>query len=156
MKKIILALMMVGILLGSLFPIFAASSTYDKFLTVTDVQKVSGLSGIKIVPKDPSKGAGGDLNFATTDGNMVMMANFSSASYFRKQPSFIKAPVAGVGEEAYSCPKDDPQYILYFRKGNFCVTLSSFFNMDSSSKSPTMLTMYQLIALGKIVAPRLK
>ena len=157
MKKLFL-LFLAGILMMVSSTVILAA-TYDSFLTIADVEKVSGLTGIKIVAKDPSKGAGGDLNFATADGKLVMMANFLNVRYFqeyKKQPSYFKAPVAGVGDEAFSGPKRDPQYVLFFRKGNYCVTLSSFFNPEGTSTNPTMLTMNQLIALGKTIAARIK
>lgn len=160
MKKALWGLMVTTMLLIAALPIMAAAGQYNKYLTVPDVEKVSGLSGIKIVPYDPSQGAGGDLNFATVDGELVLMANFLDGSNFKRyknKPRYIKAPVAGVGEEAYSGPKNDPQSVLIFRKSIYCVTLGTFLNMSGNAKSPTtMLTMDQLIALGKLVASRLK
>ena len=33
-----------------------------QYLTVQDVEKITGLRGVKLVPRDPSKGAGGEFN----------------------------------------------------------------------------------------------
>ena len=44
-----------------------------QYLTVQDVEKITGLHGVKLVPADPSKGAGGDLNFANKDGKLILM-----------------------------------------------------------------------------------
>jgi hypothetical protein len=40
-----------------------ASKSYNDYLTAADIEKVSGMTGVKLIPKDPSKGAGGNLNF---------------------------------------------------------------------------------------------
>jgi len=128
------------------------------YLTIADVEKVSGLKRIKIVPYDASKGAGGDLNFATSDNKLVVMANFLGSSFYadyKKQNGYFKKDISGVGEEAFAGPKSGPEYVLVFLKGTHCVTLSSFFNLGGDSNSPTMLTMDQLIALGKIVSDRM-
>ena len=130
----------------------------ENYLTVADVEKVTGLTGIKILPKNPSIGAGGDLNFATTDNQLVVMSMFLNASFyeqFMKQPGYFKEAVSGVGEEAFSGPVNNPQYVLIFRKGAHCVSLSSFFKLGSPDKSTTMLTMSQLIKLAKIIASRI-
>lgn len=159
MKRLTLLLLAVFLLFNLATAFTTAAGPYDKYLTVADVEKVSGLTGIKIVPKNPAKGAGGDLNFATSDGKLVLMALFSGASLYapsKQQAGYFKAAVPGVGSEAFSGPKNDPQFVLCFKKGVYCVTLSSFFNIGGDAKHPTMLTMDQLIALGKLVAPRIK
>jgi len=128
------------------------------YLTIADVEKVSGLKGIKIVPYDASKGAGGDLNFATSDDKLVVMANFLGSSFYadyKKQPGYFKEEIKGLGEEAFAGPKSGPEYVLVFLKGTHCVTLSSFFNLGGDSSSPTMLTMDQLKELAIIVDSRL-
>ena len=43
-----------------------------QFLTVQDVEKITGFHGVKIVPADASKGAGGDLNFANSNGDLIL------------------------------------------------------------------------------------
>ena len=51
-----------------------------QYLTVQDVEKITGLQGVKLVPRDPSKGAGGDLNFANKDGKLILMVNRNLSS----------------------------------------------------------------------------
>jgi hypothetical protein len=136
-----------------------ADDLYGKYLTSADVEKVSGINGIKEVPRDPSKGAGGNLNFADADDNLVMMATFSGNSVYeqsKKQKGYFKSDVKGVGEEAFSGPSSGPaEYVLVFRKGVHCVSLSSFFNIGGPASKPTMLSKEELIALGKEIAGKL-
>lgn len=51
---------------------FSALSFAADVLTVADVEKATGLTGIKTVAKNPMKGAGGELNFATADDKVVI------------------------------------------------------------------------------------
>lgn len=135
-----------------------ADDSHGKYLTSADVEKISGMKGIKTVPRDPSKGAGGDLNFADADGKLVIMVNFSGNSIYEKskqQKGIFKSDVKGVGEEAFSGPSTGPEYLLVFRKGVHCVTLSTFFNIGGPSSKPTMLTKEQLIEIGKGIAGKL-
>jgi hypothetical protein len=157
MKRLSISLAMLLFVVFCYSPSFA-DDLYGKYLTGADVEKVSGIKGIKEVPRDPSKGAGGDLNFADADGKLVMMANFSGNSVYEKskqQKGFFKSDVKGVGEEAFSGPSSGPEYVLVFRKGVHCVSLSSFFNMGGPASKPTMLSKEQLIELGKGIAGKL-
>jgi len=49
-----------------------------------DITKITGIPGIKKIPRDPSKGASGDLNFTNAKGNVIFMAQFSSYTYYAK------------------------------------------------------------------------
>lgn len=132
-----------------------AAPDYSKYLTIADVEKVSGISGIKLVPKNPSIGAGGDLNFATADEKLVVMAGFHGASmYQRYSPEMIHSTVKGFGEEAFIGPKQGNHYILVFRKAQHTVAINSYFKLDGKP-GETMLTMDQLKQLAKIVEGRL-
>lgn len=133
----------------------SAAPDFSKYLTVADVEKVSGISGIKLVPKDPGIGAGGDLNFATADGKLVLMAGFHDASMYKKYSSdMIYSAVKGIGEEGFVGPKQGNHYILIFRKAQHTIALNSFFKFDGKP-GDTMLTMDQLKQVAKLVEGRL-
>ncbi|HLP47097.1 MAG TPA: hypothetical protein VK469_14185 [Candidatus Kapabacteria bacterium] len=36
-------------------------SPYEKYISATDIANVTGITGLKLIPRDPSKGAGGVL-----------------------------------------------------------------------------------------------
>ena len=109
MKKLILGLMILGIILGSAFPILSAAGLYDKYLTVADVEKVTGRSGVKILISNNQSAADDEVIFTTSDSKWLLTARYMAVRYlkdFKEDPAYIKAPVAGVGEEAYTGPKN--------------------------------------------------
>jgi hypothetical protein len=84
------------------------------------------------------------------------MIKFQDSKYFqlnKVHQEYVKRTVAGVGDEGFCGPAPDPQYILFFRKKSFCVSVSTYLNI--TGKTPTMLTMDQLIAVGKLIASRI-
>ena len=103
----------------------------SQYLTVQDVEKITGLSGIKIVPADPSKGAGGDLNFADKDGELILMVQRmlnSDALYSetKKMKSAVQADIQGVGDAAFTGPAGNLQYFVSFKKGKGSGSAASF------------------------------
>lgn len=158
MKKTILGFLVIIALLAVSFPVLAGKGTYDKYITKADIEKVSGVTGIKLVPYEPSEGAGGDLNFADSQGNLVLMVLFKDALNYDQSKAlkgYVKATITGIGDTAFTGPAKDPQYMVYFKKGTRSVSLNTYFNLTGTGKNPTMLTMDQLITLAKLVASRL-
>jgi len=101
------------------------------YLTVQDVERITGLNGIKIVPADPSKGAGGDLNFANKDGELILMVQrmlSSDALYSetKKMTGAVKADIEGVGDAAFTGPAGNLQYFVSFKKGKGSGSAASF------------------------------
>ncbi len=124
-------------------------------LTIADVEKVSGKTGLKLVPRDPTKGAGGDLNFATADDKMLAMlvvADMSIFTQWKGHTTYNAGAIPGVGDEAYKGPGGPTQYLVFFRKGEKVASVSSF--MDMATAKP-YLSMDQLTVLAKLVASRL-
>jgi hypothetical protein len=129
-------------------PIVLASD----LLTVTDVEKVSGLSGLHAVPKNPGKGAGGDLNFAGSDDKLVVMVTVQkAAAYQSAKKAFFHEAVPGVGDEAFLGPNVPQPYMINFRKGDASVAISSFFDKAGKAR----LTAAQLTKLAQLAASRL-
>jgi len=131
-------------------------SNYQKLLTVADVESVTGLKGLKLVQRGSTAGAGGDLNFAKSDGSLLLMVEFGNADLFKQwkaQPGFYNSGVAGVGDEAFNGPKGGlAPYVLFFRRGTHSVGLSSF--LDTDTMKP-MLSQDQLRSIAKIILSRL-
>lgn len=130
----------------------------EKLLTTADVEKVSGLKGVKLVPRDPRRGAGGDLNFARADGNLLVMAIIRPSDPLWKQwqqALGFGAKVSELGDEAYE-GRDAPN-VLFVRKGNRALSLSSFFDPEliAQGKMKPLLTQTQLRELAKIIVSRL-
>jgi hypothetical protein len=142
----------------------------DHRLTIADVEKVSGLKGVQLVPKMSQTGAGGNLNFVDADKHLVVMVNFGTADLYRHARgqtelkvgatvmpiTLYHADIKGLGDEAFDGPPGSLQYALYVRKGNQAVSVSSFFRKGGSRLNPTpVLTMEQLKQLAAIVVSRL-
>ena len=127
------------------------------YLTVADVEKVSGVQGIQVVSYNPCIGAGGDINFALSDGTMFLLAQNQPDSLFeewRKGENFFNEPIANLGDEAYSAPGSfDYQYIVCCLKKPYAVGVSSFFNESEGGKP--YFTQEQLIELTRIILSRL-
>jgi len=156
MKKTLVLGMAIILALASIPSLRGQANPYDKYLTVADIEKVTGLSGVKPVPREPRKGAGGHLNFADKNGDLILIASFLTAAeyaFYRDEKSLAKDTIPGIGDEAIIGPAADPQYMFLARKGDKCVALSTF--VDPATPEKTLLTMDQVIALGKIVIERL-
>jgi hypothetical protein len=134
-----------------------SENPYAKYLTVADVEQISGIAGITAVGRNPMKGFGGDLNFAKGDDKMVVTAKFYDANWYagnKRDKENIKAMVSDIGDEAYIGPGFmDPQYTLTFLKGQQCVFLSTA--LVPGDPITTVLTLDQLKEIGKLVASRL-
>jgi hypothetical protein len=134
----------------------ATEPSFDRCLTAADIEKAIGLAGVKAIARQSKPGATGQLNFVTRDGYLLLMVQFENADLFNKSKamkSYFKGSLPGIGEEAFFGPAADPQYILYFRKGKYCVSLSSFFNFAAGGKP--YLAVESLSKLARIIAVRL-
>lgn len=102
-----------------------------QYLTVQNVEKITGLHGVKLVPPDASKGAGGDLNFADKDGKLILMVNrnLSSDMFYSQTKNMkdtVKADITGLGDAAFIGPAGMLQYFVSFKKGKGSGTVSTF------------------------------
>ncbi len=126
---------------------------YAKFVTVQDIEKVTGFKGVVPVPK--SADADGDLNFALKDGKLLLSASFLPASAYtgaKSSKEGFKSVYPGIGEEAFIGPTGNaPTYILVFRKAAYTVML----NTELESETQARLTLDQLVALARIIASRM-
>ncbi len=136
----------------------AASGAASDLLTAADVEKVSGLTGIKNIGKGAQAGAGGDVNFVDGSGKLVLMASFYDGSQFdalKDTPNY-REPLSGLGEAAFVGPSKDVMATLYevgFKKGDHTALLVTYFKTGTGAQE-TVLTMDQLKQLAAIVASR--
>ena len=123
-------------------------------LTVADVEKVSGLTGLQLVPKNQATGAGGDLNFAGPDKKLVAIVMISTSmwDFWKKQYSAAGEPVAGVGTEAFRTKPGAIISYVVVHKGNTAVWVQS---MGWKKDGSATLTSAQLTDLAKLAAARL-
>jgi hypothetical protein len=132
-----------------------AQSPSQKYLTAEDVEKATGLKGVKLIPRGSVAGANGDLNFADASGELILMAQFSPAkNYDSYRSKYANGTVSGVGTEAVkgALMPGMPENLVAFTKGTHCVVLTSF---GDFIKKKLYVTADQLSELGKVVASRL-
>lgn len=144
-----------------------AAQTSDKRLTTADVEKVTGLSGVKTVARGSQTGAGGDLNFVGPNGKLVLMINFGDQQLFTKARNqkeikvgdqtypmeLFAHAVSGVGDEAFASPPGKVQYVLYARKGNNAISVSTYYAGVGENLKP-VLTEAQLKEIAQIIFSR--
>lgn len=101
MRKIIPGIGMI-LLLGCIFTWTAfAQSPNEKYLTGADIEKITGIKGVKLIPRLSVAGAGGDLNFVDGTGELILMVQVTDAKNFDAfQKKYSKGTVAGVGDQA--------------------------------------------------------
>ncbi len=146
-KKLWLVLIMMA---GVGFVADAQSGTIQKYLTPEDIQGATSIIGVKL-----SQSTDRVMHFVNREGKPILVAKFLKAKIFKKSEAaglgLVKGDVAGIGEDAYYGPKVDVPYILTFKKGDYCVELSTVYDQQLKLR----LSMDQLKALGKIIASRI-
>jgi len=147
---------LVFILCSSLFGnVFTAD--FEKLLTAEDVEKVTAIQGVKLIPRNATMGASGDLNFALKDDTLLLTVTIQDSSMYKKwknEEGFFHADVPGIGDEAFAGPSfGEDHYILIFREGKKAVSVLSFFNPKAGGKP--FLSQEQLRGLAKIMISRL-
>ena len=126
---------------------------YARFLTIEDVQKITGLKDVTQAPQQPS--AKEEMIFLSKDGDPVLTASFLPASAYvgaRSSKAGVKSMVQGIGEEAFVGPASGPPlYILVFRKGPYTVVIDT----ELTGKTP-VIPIEQLTAIAKLIASRIQ
>jgi hypothetical protein len=157
----------VAVLAMALTTAIGAQATADKRLTSEDVARIAGITGIKSVVRGAQTGAGGDLNFARPDGKLVVMVHFGDASLYTKARQQKETTVAGkpypmvlfahrvtgVGDEAFASPPGNVQYVIYARKGNNAISVTSFYSSAGEAIRP-LLNEAQLKSIAQTIFSR--
>ena len=156
MKKIFVAVVSLLVLAGIVAPVFAEGQ-FDHIISAADVEKATGLTGVKQVPRVKlDKYRNGDLNFVTRDDQPLLMIQFRPLFLFdqmKADPGYAKAALAGVGEAAFTSPAFDPQFAVNFVKGGHFAIVTT--HVDPKDKAKTVLKLDQVIAVAKLVASKL-
>jgi hypothetical protein len=130
-------------------------NAYDKYLTAADVEKVTGMKGVKAIARGSVSAAGGDLNFADAAGELILMVQFTDAKKFAGfKTKYASSAVPGVGDQAVqgAVMPGMPDNLLAFTKGAQCVVLTAFADFTTNR---VYLKIDQLSALGKLIASRI-
>jgi len=138
MIRSILKLSAIAVFLATALPLRASHVAYENCLAAADIERVCGLTNLA------RKVTGPELN--------VRFQGAKAYKLNRETADYVKGEVAGVGEEAFYGPAVGPPYVPIFRNKDWCVRLYTY--IDKRDPSKTVLTMDQLIALGKTIASR--
>lgn len=131
----------------------AAQSSFDKFLTVSDVEKATGLKGVKILPQDFSKILAGDLNGVRQDGTLLLRVNFWDLKTYELAKLGYPYAVDGLADEAFEGPTGSIEHgELTFRKGNRAAVVAS--EIDPKTNKPFVFGK-PLRELARIIASRM-
>ncbi len=132
--------------------IVSGAPQYAKFITVADIERVTGLKGVNMVPKGPD--SDDDLTFASQDGKVILAVSFLPASAFagaKSSKAGMKSPLSGVGDEAFVGPTSGPLYILVFRKAAHTVIMNT--ELDEANRA--RIPIEKMTEIAKIVSSRL-
>jgi hypothetical protein len=158
MRTLTLSKMTILSILFLFSSLIGSAGSFDNYLKTSDCEKATGLKGVKSITKGAAAGAGGDLNFTTADGTLIVMIQVvGKSNYAGYKQMFFKADVKGLGDQAMegtTIPKQ-PSNVVAFTKGTECVALTAFGDPASGGKK-NMLTVAQMIELAKIMASRMK
>ena len=153
-----------GVICGLLLATGLAAQAPPSAISIAEVERVTGLKGVHIVPPGSQPGAGPGLDFAGPDNTLILMVNTGPAALYenaRKQKEMdiggkkypmelFHAAVQGVGDEAFDSPPGNLQYVIYLRKATQAASVSTYLDHGKP-----ILNMTQLTALAKIVASHL-
>lgn len=127
-------------------------------LTPGDVEAVSDLRGLEVVPYDPAVGAGGNVNIADASGQLVAMLVVEGPETWAAWVTdgfTVSTPIdPPVGDESFMGPNPDVSPVVYifgFRKGDVAIVIDTFFDANGE----TILSVEQLRELAEIVEGRL-
>jgi len=156
MKKLFVMAAALLIIAGLVAPVFAEGQ-FDHIISAADVEKATGLAGVKQVSRVKlDKFRNGDLNFMTKDDKPLLMIQFRPLFLFdemKGDPGYFKAAVPGVGESAFTSPAFAPQFSVNFIKGGHFGIVTT--HVDPKDKNKTVLTMDQVVAVAKLVAAKM-
>jgi hypothetical protein len=156
MKKMMVVLVILILSLGCVIgTISAAGSPFDKILTVADVTKVTGMTGLKLVDKDAVQGAFGQINFTGSDGKVLLVVTiethdpkeFAKVAKTKSFQSLYAGPFKGVGDVTYESPVTGERYMVAFMKGNHFATVSSTLNYSTMKPIISMKQLREIAAI---------
>ncbi len=144
----------------------AAAAAAPATVTPADIEKVTGLKGVHLVPATAPGSVPGRDNYADASGKIVLWFQSIPGPLFARakvqpakvmngmevEPKLFHAAVAGLGEEAFDSPDGRQQHALYVRKGDSAFGLIS--NVDRAGKP--LVSMEQLKALASTILSRMQ
>jgi hypothetical protein len=126
-------------------------------LTVADVEKVTGLTGLKLVEAGSSSDAVGRLNFATSDGVLVATMNIGDGTAFDQsmQGMYFSELATGTGSMCFVGPSKQVSPVLTIfaaAKGDHAVIMKTFLKKKGGTETWISISDLQTlvgVALGR-------
>ena len=127
-------------------------------ITVADVEKATGLTGLKTVTREQDPTALGRVNVATEEGTLVLMVNIGDRFAFDDSKAGMNFGVAlgGLGDDAYVGPSAEVskvKSIVATRVGDHAIILRTFAR-SGAADAATWLTTAQLEQLARLILSR--
>lgn len=123
-------------------------ASYGEYLTAADVEKVTGLTGLKAAEENLT------LRFTDSTGAVVYEARFYGSSFYEEEVDGNRdyyTDVPGVRDKAAICIPDSPYRLTFLKGENSVMTQVLAKNADGQ----WLLNEEQLISLAKMIASRL-
>jgi hypothetical protein len=161
MRKVIFYLIIIFLTAGICLPVLAEDDkSFEKILTIAEVEKISGYKGVQFLSKNLAEFLGGDMNFMfmVKEKKQILFAvNFESLDkYAVLKQNYFKTKLKGIGEEAFSGKNTTIKASdrVVFRKGIYSVNILCGKDWDAGGKP--WLTVEQMSAIAKIIASKIK
>ena len=127
-------------------------------ITVADVEKATGLTGLRTVTSEQDPNALGRVNVATEDGTLVLMVNIGDRFAFDDSKAGMNFGVAlgGLGDDAYMGPSPEVskvKSIVAARVGDHAIIVRTFAR-SGAADATTWLTTAQLEQLARLILSR--
>jgi hypothetical protein len=125
----------------------AQTPNYEKYLSVSDVEKATGLNGIKLDVQALT------LSFKRADGKEVLRAVFRAPDEYKSLTgnSELYKPLKGIADEAVIGIPVMPYEIIFLKKTRYCVQLTTF----PEEGLKTFVSEDQLKAIAELIVTRL-
>ncbi|WP_346355246.1 hypothetical protein [Azotosporobacter soli] len=143
-------------LLLFLLPVSCQAADYSNYLTVNEVQLITGLSDLTLKSIDAKKsGEAADLTYLTANGLPVMMVQILNGSDYERYYSDLRCQDYRAMDYAFWGPKDatpdNPPTLLAFRKNDVLIVIGSGLNADNQP----FLKNYMFEKAANLIASRL-
>jgi hypothetical protein len=157
-----------GLLVPAMLAVSADLLAARPSVSPADIEQVTGLHGVHLVPPTTAGAVPGRDNYADGSGKIVLWFHDFDAQAFGRakaqpaktmsgieiEPKLFHAAVAGLGDDAFDSPDGKLQHALYVRKGQAAFGLIANVVASGRGDIPTV-TMDQLKALAKLVLSRM-
>lgn len=135
----------------------AGKADYSRYLTVEEVQSISGRSNLKLKSVDAKKsGESPDLTYSTAEGQVILMVQVLKGSDYERYYKDLRCQDYKPMEYAFWGPKTatpaNPPTLLGFRKGDTLIIIES--RVDGKNKP--YLDAGMMEKMSKIIASRIE